>query len=136
MICKDLQIIKKKQTAFWSAFIRVVTLKIFKWYCNALGTWSSPSTTYYKHLKKQASNFTSIVALNFPRVNVICYYLIFHVSNFLSDLLIKQMIRSSHLQLCRKSSCSLKLEDGLFDHNSRRIPAQDLTFNIFINFPI
>ena len=77
-----------------------------------------------------------MIALNFPWENVICYYLIFHVPNFLSDLLIKQMIRSSHSQLCRKSSCSLKLEDGLFDHNSRRIPAQDLTFNIFINFLI
>ena len=26
------------------------------------------------------------------------------------------------------------LQDGPFDHNPRRIPVQDFTFNIFINF--
>ena len=34
--------------------------------------------------QKQGSNFTSLVALNFsPEYDVMCYYLIFHVSNFL-----------------------------------------------------
>ena len=42
------------------------------------------------------------------------------------------MIRSSHSQLYKKSSCSVKLQDGPFGHNLRRIPVQDFTFNIFI----
>ena len=41
------------------------------------------------------------------------------------------MIRSSHSQLCNKSNCSVKLQDELSDHNPRRIPAHDFTFNIY-----
>ena len=38
--------------------------------------------------KKQGSNFTSLVALNFPpEYDMICYYLIFHVTNFLIALI-------------------------------------------------
>ena len=66
LISKDLQIIRKKQTPFWSALIRVAPLKILKRYCSAFGTWSSPSTTRYKHLTKQGCNFTSVIDLIFP----------------------------------------------------------------------
>ena len=53
LISKDLQIIwKKKQKAFLSAFIWNTPPKIIKQYCNAFGTWSSPSATHYNHLKK------------------------------------------------------------------------------------
>ena len=38
--------------------------------------------------EKPGSNFTSLVALNFsPEYNVVCYYLIFHVPNFLIALI-------------------------------------------------
>ena len=48
----------------------------------------APSTTHYNHLKKQGSNFTSLVALNFAaECDVICYYLIFHVPIFLIALM-------------------------------------------------
>ena len=51
---------------------------------------------------------------------------------FWSHLLIKQMIRSSYLQLCKKGSCSVKLQDGLSEHNPRRIAgAHDFTFNLY-----
>ena len=50
---------------------------------------------------------------------------------FWSHSLIKQMIGSRHSQLCKKSSCSVKLQDGLSDHNPRRIPAHDFTFNLY-----
>ena len=55
--------------------------------------------------------------------DVMCYYLIFHVPNIF-------------IALCKKSSCFVKLQDGRFDHNARGIPAQDFTFNVFINFLI
>ena len=57
LISKDLQIIRKKQAPFWSTLIRVAPLKILKRYCSAFGTWSSPSTTRYKHLTKQGCNY-------------------------------------------------------------------------------
>ena len=42
------------------------------------------NTTRYNYLKKQDSNFTSLGALNFPsEYDLMCYYLIFHVPNFL-----------------------------------------------------
>ena len=55
----------KKQTLFSSALIWVALLKILKRYCHTIGNWSSPSTAYYNYIKKQGSNFTSLVALNF-----------------------------------------------------------------------
>ena len=44
------------------------------------------------------------------------------------------MLRSSHSQLCKRSSCSVKLQDGLFDHNPTRILAQNFTFNLISTF--
>ena len=39
-------------------------------------------TAHYNHLKKQGSNFTSLVALNFPpEYDVMCYYLISAIHN-------------------------------------------------------
>ena len=39
-------------------------------------------TTHYNHLKKQGSNFTSLVALNFTaEYDVMCYYLISAILN-------------------------------------------------------
>ena len=73
--------------------------------------------------KKKAFNFTSLVALNFPPNSKIKFPP--------PHLLIKQMIRSSHSHLCKKSNYSVKLQDGLSDHNPRRIPAHDFTFNIY-----
>ena len=35
------------------------------------------------------------------------------------------MIRSSHSQLCKKNSCSVKLEGGPLDHNPRKIPVEN-----------
>ena len=85
LIFEDLYINKKKAEPFWSAFIRVAPVKILKGHCNAFVTWSSPSTTNYKHLEKQGNNFTSLVALIFPR-NLMCYCLIFHLPNYLIAL--------------------------------------------------
>ena len=34
------------------------------------------------------------------------------------------MIRSSHSQLCKKNSCSVKLQGEPLDHNLRKIPVQ------------
>ena len=42
------------------------------------------NTTRYNYLEKQDSNFTSLGALNFPpEYDLMCYYLIFHVPDFL-----------------------------------------------------
>ena len=35
------------------------------------------------------------------------------------------MIGSSHAQLCKKNSCSVKLQGGPLDHNPRKIPAEN-----------
>ena len=35
------------------------------------------------------------------------------------------MIGSSHSQLCKKNSCSVKLQGGSLDHNPRKIPVED-----------
>ena len=35
------------------------------------------------------------------------------------------MIGSSHSQLCKKNSCSVKLQGGPLDHNPRKIPVED-----------
>ena len=71
--------------------------------CKAMlfGTWSSPSTTHSSHLKKQDRNFTSLVALTFLP-DLMFYYLIFHLPNFLIAL-INQMIGSSPALLCKKT---------------------------------
>ena len=66
-----------------------------------------------------------------------CYYLIFHMPNFLIALTSNQL--NDQKQPCttmQESSCSVKLPDGLFDHNPRRIFALDFTLNIFINLLI
>ena len=74
-------------------FIWVSPLKILKWYCNVFRTRSLPSTACYNHLEKQG-NFASLVALIFPQ-NLMCYYLIFHLLNYLITL-IKKIIGRSH----------------------------------------
>ena len=35
------------------------------------------------------------------------------------------MTRSSHSQLCKKNSCSVKLQGGTLDHNPRKIPVEN-----------
>ena len=35
------------------------------------------------------------------------------------------MIGSSHSQLCKKNSCSVKLQGGPLDHNPRKIPVEN-----------
>ena len=57
-----------------------------KRYCNAFGTWSSPSTTHSNHFKKQDRNFTSLVALIFLP-DLMFHYLIFHLPNFMIALI-------------------------------------------------
>ena len=79
--------------------------------------------THSNHLKKQDRNFASLVALIFLR-DMMFYCLIFHLPNFLIALF-NLMIGSSHAQLCKKSSCSVKLQGGPFDHNPRYIPVKD-----------
>ena len=64
----------------------------------------------------------SLVGLIFSLQNLMCYYLVFHVPNFLIKLF-KQMIRNSHSQLRKKNSCSVKLQDETFDLNPRKITA-------------
>ena len=38
--------------------------------------------------------------------------------------------------MCKKNNSSIKLQDGPFDHKTRKVPVEDLTFNIFVNFLI
>ena len=46
--------------------------------------------------------------------------------NFSSDFMFYWLIfGSSHLQLCKKNSCSVKLQGWPFDHNSRKIPVEN-----------
>ena len=82
-------------------------------------TWSLPSTltpTIWQKLHKPGCfNFSSGFDV---------FYLIFHLSNFLIAL-INWMIGSSHSQLCKKNSCSVKLPRGLLDHKPRKIPMED-----------
>ena len=59
LISKDLQIIRKKAE---TVLISVHSSNIAENF-NAFETWSSESTRCYNHLKKQASHFTSLVAL-------------------------------------------------------------------------
>ena len=46
------------------------------------------------------------------------------------------MIGCSHLQLCKIDSYPVKLQDGPFDHSTRKIPVEVFIFNKFINFLI
>ena len=62
-----------------------------------------------------------------------CYYFIIHLPNFLFAL-IKQIIRSSHSELCKKTSCSAMLQDGPIDHDSRKVPVKKFSFNKYVNF--
>ena len=50
--------------------------------------------------------------------------IIFHLPNFLIALF-NQIIGSSNSQLCKKNSCSVKLQDWYLDHNPRKIPAEN-----------
>ena len=68
-------------------FIWVSSMKILKPYCNVFRTRSLPSTMRYNHLEKQGTNFASLVALIFPQ-NLMCYYLIFHLPNYLMSLIV------------------------------------------------
>ena len=89
-ILKECLIFRKKADTVLITFIQVAPLKILMRYCIVFGTWtsqSSPSAPLYNHLRKHSSNCASLVALNFPsEYDVMCYYLIFHVSNFLISL--------------------------------------------------
>ena len=133
LISKDKHIIRKQ--TLLSAFIWVALLKILKQYSEAFETSNLPSSIHYNHLKKQGSNSTSLVTLNFLlEYDLMCHIVWFFTCLiFWLHLLIKEMIKSSNSQLGKKSSCSEKLPDGLFDHKPR-IPVQDFTFDIFINF--
>ena len=65
-----------------------------------------------------------------------CYYLVFHVPNFLIKRF-KQMIGNSYSQLRKKNSCSVKLQDEPFDLNPRKVTAvEGSIFNLFVNFLI
>ena len=96
-------------------------MNILKWCCNEFGTWSSPSIIYSNH-KKLDRNFTSLVALIFLP-DLMFYYLIFHLPNFLITL-INWMMGSSYSQLRKKSRCSVKLRGGPLDHSPRKIPVE------------
>ena len=48
------------------------------------------------------------------------YCLIFHLPNYLIALM-NYMIESNHPQLCKKTSCSVKLQGGPLDHNPSKI---------------
>ena len=52
------------------------------------------------------------------------YYLIFHLPNFLI-VLINWMIGSSHSQLCKKNRCSVKMQGGPLDYNPRKKPMEN-----------
>ena len=67
-------------------------------------------------------NFTSLVALIFLP-DLMFYYLIFYLPNFLIAL-INWMIGRSHSQLCKKKS-SVKLQGRPLDHIPRKIPVED-----------
>ena len=43
------------------------------------------------------------------------------------------MIESSHSQLCKKNSCSVKLQGGPLDHNPRKIPVENSWITILQN---
>ena len=43
------------------------------------------------------------------------------------------MIGSSHSQLCKKNSCSVKLRGGTLDHNPRKIPVENSRIIILQN---
>ena len=75
------------------------------------------------HLKQQDRNFKGLVALIFLS-DLMFYYLIFYLPNYLIAL-INYMIGSSYLQLCKKNSCSVKLQGRLLDHNPTKIPVED-----------
>ena len=90
LISKDLQIIRKKADIVLISIYSSCIAENFKAirYCIGFGTWSSLSTPLYNNLKKQSSNFTSLVALNFSlKYDITCYHLIFHVPNFLIALI-------------------------------------------------
>ena len=46
------------------------------------------------------------------------------------------MIGNSHSQLCKKNSCSVKLQDGPYDQSPRKIPVEDFIFSKFVSFLI
>ena len=39
------------------------------------------------------------------------------------------MIGSSHSQMCKKNSCSVKLQNGTLDHSPIKISVEDFIFN-------
>ena len=63
LISKDLLIIRKKADTVLISVYSSCTAENFKVIMSC--AWGSPTTTRYNHLKKQGSNFTSLVALNF-----------------------------------------------------------------------
>ena len=71
--------------------------------------------TRQKFHKPSYSNFSS---------DLMFHYLIFHLPNFLIAL-INYMIGSSHSQLCKENSCSVKLQGGPLNHNPIKIPVEN-----------
>ena len=128
LISEDLLIIRKTQTPFWPAFIQVVPLKILKRHYNAFEAWTLPNATHYNLLKKQVSHFASLVALIFPPE----FFVLscdFSPASFL-DRIIREMILSSHLPLCKENICPVELQDGPFDHSPSKVPVEDETDEI------
>ena len=129
LIFKDLQIFRKKTGTICSTFIHVAPLKILKRYRNTSGTeLAKYNTLRQTATTKQGSNFTSLVPLIFPRE---FHVLLFNFSHtyFFDRTCIKQMIGSSHSQLSKKISFSVKLQDGALEKCLRRI-------SLLINFRI
>ena len=108
-------------------------MKILKQYCNVFWTLSFPSTISYNHLKKQGSNFTSLVALILsPEFDVLFH---FSLASFLIAFT-KIMNHTSHSQMCNKNSCSVKLHNGSFHYSPRKIPVDVFISNKLVIFLI
>ena len=127
LISKDLQINKRNQTPFWSAFIGVLPLNILKRYCNTFGTWSSPSTTCYNFLTKQGSNLGRLVALIFPPEFDMWFFFFFWSRWYqIND-------RKQPSATVQKNSCSVGLQSGPFDHSPKEMYVEDFSVNKFVN---
>ena len=74
------------------------------------------------------------------------YFLIFHLLNFLTafiriiSLLYSRTYqindRKQQFTIVQENGCSVKLQDGHFDHSSRKLLVEDFIFNTFVKFHI
>ena len=78
-------------------------------------------------LKKQGSNFTSLVKFGILLFD-------FSPAKFFDRIYIKLMIESSHSQLCKKYSCSVKLQFGPFGHSPGEMYVEDFSINKSVTF--